>query len=311
MSEYYLYPPFFKNQSESSFADSWESFCLKLLKLENNTQSIQRRTPPEYGIDLFYKDKKIAYQCKSVADKDGNFNITKAKESLKSALVVKEELGWEEYYICANSDVTGQQIKKLKEEYENLELKEKNYWLGLCEKYPAIVQSNFRKLVDVPTQFQLKKIQNTLNIPSSIKDRINKEDNVFCIWIYTNNGDRVFQLKVFSEMLFSEFILLLRSILGVSNKAVINTEELKVSCGISFNDDLEFTYDGDKRNLQEIGITENSKVCLVLRFENDEWSTLAFQLNEESDKEQGILKYISDREANLEQSIHNYKNRGY
>jgi hypothetical protein len=92
MQRYLLYPPFLTVHEETNFSDIWESFCLKLLKLEYGTNEIQRRRPPENGIDLYYKSKKIAFQCKSTLE--GNkFNIKNACNSLCSALAYTRFVG--------------------------------------------------------------------------------------------------------------------------------------------------------------------------------------------------------------------------
>lgn len=91
---YKLYPPFLVVPEEQDFSDAWESFCFKILSLEKSKNNLHRRNPPEQGVDLYDTTDKIAYQCKSVeSGKSGDFNVTQAVNSLKSALAIKDELG--------------------------------------------------------------------------------------------------------------------------------------------------------------------------------------------------------------------------
>ncbi|WP_455819594.1 hypothetical protein [Clostridium butyricum] len=49
MKIYNLYPPFVYIPEESNFSDVWEVFYLKLLKIDLNTNNIERRKPPKQG----------------------------------------------------------------------------------------------------------------------------------------------------------------------------------------------------------------------------------------------------------------------
>ena len=134
--KYNLHPPYFKVPEESTFPDAWEVFCCIMLNTHNKTDNIHRRKPPEKGIDLLWREKKIAYQCKSVFDENGKFNITNAKKSLKDAIQAKQEdasLDWHTYEICTNIELTGSQESKLTSIETNIEIREKTFWWRLCD----------------------------------------------------------------------------------------------------------------------------------------------------------------------------------
>ena len=159
---YQLYPPIFIVPEETSFADSWEVFCCKLLNLENKTSEIVRRLPPENGVDLFYSDKKIAYQCKSVeTGLTSGFNLTKIKTSYESALSIKNILGWTKYVVCINTELTGAQQENFSKELPGVTILTKSYWTSLCERYPTAVQENFKKIIPIKRQTVEEKIQNS------------------------------------------------------------------------------------------------------------------------------------------------------
>src|SRR5260370_164353 len=114
---YILHPPIFVVPEETSFADAWEAFCCKTLNVREQTDEIYRRHHPEQGIDLYFPTKQIAYQCKSVeSGKSSDFNVARALESVRVAKQVQPELGWKEYAICTNVDITGSSEKRLRAE---------------------------------------------------------------------------------------------------------------------------------------------------------------------------------------------------
>src|SRR5437870_1273843 len=121
--EYHLYPPFFEITPEPSFSDAWEAFCCLLLNLRNGTTEIRRRTPPDSGVDLTWSSTKFAYQCKAVeSGKAGDFPLSKAIDSVETALQHRASIGWDKYGICTNVDVTGAQEEKIRKVYADVEL---------------------------------------------------------------------------------------------------------------------------------------------------------------------------------------------
>lgn len=159
-AHYRLHPPFLYVPEEATFSTAWESFCCKLLNISNATDSIYIRNPPEQGVDLFFPEKGIAYQCKSVeSGKSGDFNVTKAVSSWRSALKVQDSLGWKNYTICTNVSISGSAEETLKKEIPGVTILPSSYWINLCEKHSAIVERNFRRLVDIPTNRVLESIR--------------------------------------------------------------------------------------------------------------------------------------------------------
>jgi hypothetical protein len=64
---YKLTSDFLHIEGESSFYEMWEVFCYRLISIDKNTDDIERFSGKDHGIDLYWKKKRIAYQCKSVA----------------------------------------------------------------------------------------------------------------------------------------------------------------------------------------------------------------------------------------------------
>jgi len=148
---FHLYPPFFEIlPGEESFADAWEIFCCDVLNRHEKTTEIIRRKAPEGGIDLLWREKKRAYQCKSVIDPATNrFDVGKAVESVVAALDKRKETGWKKFYICSNVDITGPQEKKLREACPGVDMKllTPSFWLPRCREQHAHLRSRFNELV--------------------------------------------------------------------------------------------------------------------------------------------------------------------
>jgi len=210
---YQFYPPIFIVNEETNFSDSWEVFCCNLLNLENNTSRIVRRLPPESGVDLFFPDQKIAYQCKSVeTGLTSGFNLTKIKQSYNSALSIKSSLGWDKYVVCINTDLTGTQAENFKNELPNVTILTKSYWTTLCNKFPTMVQGNFRKLIPIFPKTVEEKI--TDGFYSDYSDHLKSllKTNSFDLLFYSNRHNSVYRIPVSKEFKVKDLLHILRSI---------------------------------------------------------------------------------------------------
>jgi hypothetical protein len=147
---YHLYPPFFEIlPGEESFADAWEIFCCEVLNRYENTTEIVRRKAPEGGVDLLWREKKRAYQCKSVINPTTNrFDVNKAVKSIKDALAKRKETEWEKFYICSNVDITGPQEKNLRKACPGVDLTllTPSFWLPRCREQEKYLHSRFSEL---------------------------------------------------------------------------------------------------------------------------------------------------------------------
>jgi internalin A len=142
-----LRPPFFAVEPETNFPDAWEVFCCSVLNRYYRTDSIRQRKPPEGGIDLYWPEKKVAYQCKSV-ELGGQFSLTKAMASIDTALETRKDLPWEKYVLCSNVVLTGDQERKLHEKLQEgeLELLTPSFWQPRCLEQREHLQERFNVL---------------------------------------------------------------------------------------------------------------------------------------------------------------------
>ncbi len=145
---YYLYPPFFIIDPQTSFDKAWEVFCCQLLQLEHQTGEIHRRGLPEAGVDLFWPAQGIAYQCKSTENgQGGKISLTAMKKSLNDALQVQQDLGWQRYVFCTNVEVAGKHSAALRQIYPHIDFYGPPYWQLRCQSFHAHVTNRFRIIV--------------------------------------------------------------------------------------------------------------------------------------------------------------------
>ncbi|PIE94592.1 hypothetical protein CO726_13475 [Bacillus fungorum] len=302
---YILHPPFLKEEYGLSFGESWEIFCLKLLKIHYKTNEIEKRNPPESGIDLYFSDKKIAFQCKSIANSNGTFNYTLAEKSLQNALSIQKDLGWEKFILCINGEITGEQIKRLQKVYKNVKVMSKYFWIHLCENHPEVIQNNFRKVIDVPSSFQANKIKKISNIPQEIKDIMIINDKCFSIWIYISQNDSLIPVEVYKEMTVANLLTLIKNLLGITNKTFVQTEEVQVSCELYFGG--EYISESNKY-LVDLCIQPYSIIAFNINVELSDITVSSLMFNEEREL---LNSYLCERENFLLNCIKSYKTRGY
>ncbi|MCX5758255.1 MAG: hypothetical protein NTU83_07060, partial [Candidatus Hydrogenedentes bacterium] len=144
--EAHLYPPLFVIEPQNSFANAWEVFCCNILNRHEKTTEIYQRKPPEGGVDLHWQSKKTAYQCKSVEESTGKFNVSKAVESLKTALETRKTVPWDKYVLCSNVPLTGPQEQQLRAILPDIELLTPSFWIPRCREQSKHLGGRFLRL---------------------------------------------------------------------------------------------------------------------------------------------------------------------
>jgi len=302
---YILHPPIFKEEYGLSFGESWEIFTLKLLKIHYKTNNIKKRNPPESGIDLYFPEKKIAFQCKSIAEENGKFNYTKVQKSLEDALKIQKELGWQKFIICTNCEETGKHIEKLKKIYKDIEIYSKHFWIYICENNPEVIQNNFRKIIDVPSAYQANKFKNISKIPLEIKEIIMNKHDFFSIWLYVNQTHDLIPIDVCLDMTVEHLLNLVKGILGITSKTFIQHEEVLVSCQLYYQG--IYINESDK-TLADIRIKQGEVVSLDIKIELPDIIVSTLMLK---DNQNLVRGYLMERKQFLLNSIHSYLKRGY
>lgn len=302
---YILHPPFFKEEYGLSFGESWEIFCLKLLKIHYKTNGIEKRNPPESGVDLYFPEEKIAFQCKSVVYNNGKFNYSNAKKSLEDALKIQKELGWEKFILCINGEINGVQINKLKEIYENVAIYSKYFWIHICENHPETIQNNFKKVIDVPSSYQSNKLKNISRIPQEIKNIMRNKDDCFSIWLYINQNDKLIPVDIYSNMTVEQLLNLIKNVLGITEKTFIHNTEVQVICELYYQGNF---INDNNAPLINLHIQPYDVISLNIKIELPDITISSLMLNDVKDM---ITAYLIEREQFLLNSIKSYKERGY
>lgn len=229
-THYRLHPPFLYVAEEQDFSKAWEHFCCKLLNIRNMTTEIYVRNPPEQGVDIYYPTKKISYQCKSVeSGKSGDFNVTKALESIEAAKRIKNELGWEKYVLCTNVAISGSAEANLKKALPDIEIHSNSYWVQLCENNQLEVERNFRRLIDVPRPKVFDAIENRFleRYSEQLKTRIEK--SAFDVFLYSNRHDTTYRVPISDEFTCKDLLGIFREFFKLPESANISSEGINVS----------------------------------------------------------------------------------
>ncbi len=268
--KYFFYPPFFRVAEEHNFPDAWESFCLKLLIIHEQTNEIHRREHPDQGIDLYYSAKQIAYQCKCVeSGKSGDLNVKNIIESIRTARKVKARLGWKKYVLCVNVDVIGVAEEKIRKELPDIIIHSKSFWLHLCEKNTKYVERNFRLLLEIPLDDITTAIHNQFSprYSKEIKRKLKSDEwkrNAFDIFVFLRMFDRLYRLKVVPDLKVKDLISVFKQVLGLPDSKTITVGQVSVSLSYSilFNGEKY----SDSTSLKELNINPGSVIMLLIGY---------------------------------------------
>ncbi len=214
--EYHLYKPFFLVDPHSKFADAWEDFCCRLLNLKHKTNDIFIRTPPDYGVDLFWPDKSIAYQCKAVeSGRPDKLSTVHIEKSLQQALKYQAQIGWQHYVLCTNVDPTGPKESKIRQLYPAIEILRRSYWIQLCREFHDQIADRFQILIPIAPPHIQQAVQ-------EIKRRYSREyypqlqeaaqEKLLPILLYSNRHKHVFEFAIPSYFTAHDLLLMLREL---------------------------------------------------------------------------------------------------
>ncbi len=282
-THYRLEPPFLYVAEEQDFSKAWEHFCCKLLNISNKTTEIYVRNPPEQGVDIYYPSKKIAYQCKSVeSGKSGDFNASKAVESIESAKRIKSELGWEKYVLCVNVAISGSAEAALKKALPDIEILPNSHWTQLCEAHPVEVERNFRQLVEVPRAKVLDAIHNRFldHYSKQLRERI--DESSFDVFLYSNRHDTTYRIPVSESFSCRDLLGIFREFFKLPESASISSEGIDVSLSHAV------VFNGKKvplsNSLKDAGISHGGVITY--------WTTIVWK-DAEKEFEGGVIHMMT------------------
>lgn len=264
-TQYRLHPPILYFPEENDFSDVWERFCCKLLNIEHKTTEIYVRHPPEQGVDLYFPSKKIAYQCKSVeSGKSGDFNVTKAVESIKAAKAIKTSLKWERYVLCTNVAISGKAEATLKAELSDMEILPNSHWVHMCETHPLEVERNFRKLIEIPVSRLQASIDERFvpTYSATLMEKLGASPEH--IFLYCNRHDTTYRVPVSQDFTCDDLIEIFRAFFKLPESRTIAAEDIKVSISHSV------VFEGQQvplsKTLRDAGIKAGSVVTYWTTF---------------------------------------------
>lgn len=231
--EYYLYPPFFRIEPQMSFSKAWEDFCCRLLNLEYKTTDIYIRTPPDRGVDLFWPAEGIAYQCKAVeSGLTGNFQTAHVKKSLKQALDYQAQIGWRQYALCTNVDLTGPQEETLLQIYPTMKILRCGYWTELCRRFHEQIADRFQLLIPVAPMHIQQAVQdiNQLYLRTYLPQMQEYlQEQLTPILLYSDKYKHIFEFSIPSTFTAHEIMLMLRGLFKLPSPKYMREHNMTVS----------------------------------------------------------------------------------
>lgn len=237
--EYYLYPPFFLVEPQTSFSSAWEDFCRLLLNLDKRTTTIHRRMPPDRGVDLFWKDEKIAYQCKAVeSGPAGKLRMDHIRKSIREALEYQGRIGWRKYILCTNVTPTGLQVEKLQQMLPEIEILPCGYWTDLCQQFHEQIANRFRLLIPVASihvHQAVQAINHTYSQAYLPQAQEVMQGPTLNALLYSNKHKHIFDIPIPVTLTINEILLMLRELLELPGPKYMREQNTIVSLEYSLH----------------------------------------------------------------------------
>lgn len=271
--EYHLYPPFFLIEPQISFDKAWEFFCCRLLNLTNKTTDIYVREPPDRGVDLFWPAEGIAYQCKSVeSGRTKDFQAAHVKTSLKKAQDYQTQIGWRQYILCTNVDLTAPQEETLLRMRPDMKILRCSYWTELCRRFHEQIADRFQLLIPVaPTHVQ-QAVQaiNHLYLSTYLPQMLEySQESLITILLYSDRHKHIFEFSIPSAFTAHEVLLMLRALFGLPGPKYIREHNTTVSLEHSLHVNNKEV--APRQKLSELQISDRPLVTL--------WKTMVWSDN--------------------------------
>lgn len=232
--DYFLHPPYFIIDPQTSFDEAWEVFCCQLLQLEHQTGAIHRRIPPESGVDLFWPAQGIAYQCKSTKNSQGKrLDLTKMKKSLHDAVRVQQSLGWQRYVFCTNVEITEPQSAALRQISPHIDFYGPPYWQLLCQRFHTSIAHRFRVMLPLippypSTDFEEVQQRYEQEFASSLQ-RTYRDDQLLKAHFFINRYKGGFEVQLPLTFTVAEAVNMLIRVLQLPGTLYLHEHDLTIA----------------------------------------------------------------------------------
>lgn len=152
---------------DTTFGQAWESLCEILLREELGSVNVLRLRPPDRGIDMLYRPKRRAFQCKSTErGASGRIDAEESIHSLNTAIRYKQRLEWVRYCFATNADYTGAGYERIIARAKEAGIKPRNieflgpvYWDQQCTTHSELVRDRFDYRVSINEKRFLEALQ--------------------------------------------------------------------------------------------------------------------------------------------------------
>ena len=255
----------------TNFGEAWELLCFALLKAETSDAALLRLLPPDRGVDILNTTTMNAYQCKS--SERGVFGTLDAVDciaSLKTAVAARSALGWNEYYLAVNAQVTGSGLAKI---YEHATatgipkpiLLSPEYWDELCEKHRDLIVGFFDYRVFISESEVIEALQKARYYESVIAEaRIQLSSAPIRITVSNNRTPLLLDLPFSSELTVEKLLDVAQELMGITLDWA-NYPDLNTSCGPSLSMTVDQRSIPFKKKLGELSEDERGRLQLWIK----------------------------------------------
>jgi hypothetical protein len=255
----------------TNFGEAWELLCFALLRAETSDTALLRLLPPDRGVDILNTKTGNAYQCKS-SERGvfGTLDATDCIASLKTAVAAKSALGWNEYYLATNAQITGSGLAKIYEcaaaaEVQKPTILAPEYWDGLCEKHKDLIVGFFDYRVFVSESEVIEVFQKARYYESVVAEAQTQLSSApMRITVSNNRTPLLLDLPFSSELTIEKLLDVAQELMGITLDWA-NYPDLGTSCGPSLSMTVDQRSLPFKKKLGELTDDERSKLQLWIK----------------------------------------------
>lgn len=237
----------------------------------------------------------------------GQFPLQSAIESLKTALRVKKKLGWKEYFICTNVDITGSQEQKILEVHPEVKFYTQSFWLSCCSEFQTIVAPRFRLLVRIEEPAVLMSINKIFlqDYAKALASSLAKSP--LSLFVYSNRRKEIFRVPFSPDCTVDDVLEILIKIFQLPTARTYEAEEVSVS--LSYKLVIDNSSVPLDKKLSELGLVNDSVVTCwtTIVWQDDRENTRADVTRMEMMTVAGAMKGMRSPEERGEAAIHKFK----
>ena len=255
----------------TNFGEAWELLCFTLLRSETADSGLLRLTPPDRGVDILSSITGNAYQCKS--SERGIFGSIDADDcinSLNTALKAQPALGWKQYSLAINGQLTGAGLGRINlfaasKQIQPPVVLPADYWAELCEKHRSRIEGYFDYRVFISEQEvveALRKARYYDSVINAAKESL--ATSPLKVTVSNNRTPLLLDIPFSSDLTVEKLLDVAQELMGISLDWA-NYPDLGTSCGPSLSLTVDKSSLAFKTKLNELSADQLSRLQVWIK----------------------------------------------